>query len=167
MKKTYLLIAVSLLLSLFIYLFYRTENTVVNRMFISVFSFEDLAALRKCVTTLFPLSEHIVYSLPEGLWVFSITLTSRLFFVRLGRREVGLVFLPLLFSVGLECMQLLHITNGRFDWWDIGASLLSWAAARYMVPMKGHRQNLLQSYNLHSGICLSSYFIVYLAHVWK
>ncbi len=167
MKKNYCFIVLSLLFSLFVYLFYRTEKTVINEIFISIISFEKFAELRKEITNILPLNEHIIYSLPEGLWVFCITLTSKHLFLKVGKREINLLFIPLVFSIGLELFQLLHLTNGRFDFWDIGFSILFWAVANYLINYKSIRQNILQPFTIKSFVCLFSYLIVYLAHVWK
>jgi hypothetical protein len=166
-KKNYCFIILSLLFSLFIYLFYRTEKTVINEIFISIISFNKFIELRKSITNYFPLNEHIIYSLPEGLWVFCITLTSKFLFLKIGSREINLLYVPLIFSIGLELFQLLHLTNGRFDFWDIGFSILCWAAANYLIKHKSTRQNILSPFTIKSFICLFSYLIVYLAHVWK
>ena len=165
--KNYFFIIGSLLCSLFIYLFYRTEKTVINELFISIVSFEKFVELGQRIENKLPLNEHIIYSLPEGLWVFCITLTSMFLFVKIGNRKVDLLFLPLVFSIGLELFQLLHLTNGRFDLWDIGFSILFWSIANYSVKFKHPSQNILDPFTTRSFICILSYLIVYFAHVWK
>lgn len=155
------------MVSLFIYLFFRTEKTVINEIFVSLISFEKYVELRKNIANMLPLNECIIYSLPEGLWVFCITLTSTSLFIKLGRIELNLLFLPLIFSIGLELFQLLHLTNGRFDFWDIGFSILFWTIANYMATNKSQSQNILNPFTTKSCICILSYLIVYLAHVWK
>ncbi len=167
MKKNYPLIILSLLISLFIYLFYRTEKTVINEIFISIVSYDNFVDLRRSITGSLKLDEHIIYSLPEGLWVFCITLTSKFLYVKVGRHEIDLHFVPLIFSIGLELFQLLHLTNGRFDFWDIGVSVLFWALANYVIKHNGTRQNILDPVTVRSFTCFISYQIVYLAHVWK
>jgi hypothetical protein len=167
MKKHHFLIIAALLISLFIYLFYRTEKTVVNEIFISIVSFNTFFEMREHVAKMLPLNEHIIYSLPEALWVFCITLTSKLLYIRIGNRKFNLLYVPLLFSIGLELFQLLHLTNGRFDFWDIGLSILFWAIANYLIKNARTRQNILVPFNTRSLICLLTYLIVYLAHVWK
>lgn len=166
MKKNYCLIMLSLLCSLFIYLFYRTEKTVINQVFGSLVSFDKYIDLRKVIVCTLPLNKHIIYSLPEGLWVLCITLTSKSLYVKMGSREISLLFIPLLFSTGLELLQLLHLTNGRFDFWDIGMSILFWAIANYLIKHTGTRQNMLHPFNARSFICLLSYLVVYSARVW-
>ena len=167
MKKNYGSIIFCLLLSAFIYLFYRTEKTVITEMFISIVSFDKYIELRRNVTSILPLNEHIIYSLPEGLWVFCITLTSRFLFIPIYSRKINLHFLPLVFSIGLELFQLLHFTNGRFDFWDIGFSILFWATANYVIKHQSESQNILIPFNINSFICLISYLVIYFAHVWK
>jgi hypothetical protein len=167
MKKHHFLIITSLLISLFIYLFYRTEKTVINEIFISIVSFNTFFKMREYVTKMLSLNEHIIYSLPEALWVFCITLSSKFLFIRIADRELNLLYAPLVFSIGLEVFQLLHLTNGRFDFWDIGLSILFWAIANYFIKDAGARQSILAPFNTRSLICLLTYLIVYLAHVWK
>lgn len=167
MKKSYYFINLSLLISLFIYLFYRTEKTVITEMFISVISIDNYVELRKLITGTISLNEHIIYSLPEGLWVFCITLTSKNLFLRITNREINCVFVPLIFSIGLELFQLLHLTNGRFDFWDIGMAVFFWWVANYFIKYKPAKQNILQPINVKSSVCVMSYAIVYLAHVWE
>ena len=167
MKKKYILVGLSVLVSLFIYLFYRTEKTVINDIFISIVSCEHYVHWKNFVTNHFALPGAIIYSLPEGLWVFSITLTSGSFFLRVGSHQLSLLFLPLVFSIGLELIQLLHLTNGRFDFMDIALSILFWAVARYYLPLRLKQQNIFQRVTTHSAVCISSYLIIYLAHVWK
>ena len=167
MKKNYVLIILFLLFSLFIYLFYRTEKTVINELFVSIISFDKYVELRNSIANTLPLNEHIIYSLPEGLWVFCITLTSKFLFLKIGHREIGCVFIPLIFSIVLEFFQLLNLTNGRFDFWDIGISISFWFLANYFILYKSVEQNILKPISIRSFVCFSSYAIVYLAHVWK
>lgn len=167
MKKKYFLIIVSLAISLFIYLFYRTEKTVVTNLFISLISLNKYVGLKESIVNNLTLNEHIINSLPEGLWVFCITLTSKKLFLKIGNREINLLFLPLIFSIGLEFFQLFKLTNGRFDFWDISFSVAFWAIANYVVKHENVRQNILRPLNTNSLICVLSYLIVYLAHVWE
>ncbi len=167
MKKHYWLILFALLFSLFIYVFYRTEKTVINEILLSIVSLDKFLELRTNIINALPLNEHIIYSLPEGLWVFCITLTSKFLFIKIGSRQIHLLFVPLLFSIGLELFQLLHLTNGRFDFWDIGVSILFWGIGTYIMKDKGTKQNILDPFNDRSFICFGTYVIVYLAHVWE
>ena len=155
------------MISLCIYLFYRTENTIITRILISIISHEHFEVLRNRITNILPLNEHIVNSLPEGLWVFCITLTSKNLYLKITKTKINLLFMPLVFSIGLEFFQLLNITNGRFDFWDIGFSLVFWIIAHYFVLSAGLKQNVFRPFTNRSLICILTYLIVYLAHVSK
>lgn len=165
MSKNTFLIILSLLVSLFIYLFYRTEKTVINTISIHIFSINNYETLREAITNLLPLNKAIIYSLPEGLWVFCITLTSKPFYIQLYNRRVSCVFIPLIFCIGLEFLQLFHLTNGRFDFVDIWISISFWVIANYFFDHSADKQNILKPINLRSMACFCSYAIVYLAHV--
>ena len=152
---------------MFIYVFYRTEKTLINEILIWHISYDHLFELQERIACSIPLNKHIIYSLPEGLWVFCITLTSQPFFLKIGRREFDLLYLPLIFSIGLELFQLFHFTNGRFDFWDIGASVLFWSIAYFLSGKNITKQNILNPFTIHSFICVMTYLIVYLAHSWR
>jgi len=164
-KRRYFFIILSLLISLFIYLFYRTEKTVVNEIAIRILSIQDYTQLRDAVIGLLPLSKPVIYSLPEGLWVFSITLTSKPFYIPFFGRQVHCTFMPLLFCIGLELCQLYHFTNGRFDFMDIWFSAFFWIIACRAFNEHPDKQSILQPVNKKSLVCFASYGIVYLAHV--
>ena len=166
MKKQYLWLVPCLMFSLFIYLLYRTEKTGINEIFIWLFSAHRYFEWRNCITHSISLPELVIYSLPEALWVFCITITSKRLFLKIGRLQFELVFAPLLFVIALELFQLFHVTNGRFDFWDIGLSLLFWAMANSGIRDKSNKQNLFAPFDTRSLICALSYLIVYLAHVW-
>jgi hypothetical protein len=167
MKRKYILIIISLLISLFIYLFYRTDRTLVNQLVIHLISIDTYAKLKASVAGALPLNDIIVYSLPEGLWVFCITLTSRHYYIEMFGRRMDCLYIPILFSVGLELFQLLHITNGRFDFMDISVSFIFWLSGAYLIGGRYQKQNILTQLNLKTTVCLASYCIVYLAHVFK
>jgi hypothetical protein len=165
MKRVYLTIAIPLFASLVIYLFYRTENTVVNYLAMNLISVNSYMALRDSINRLLPLSRFVIYSLPEGLWVFCITLTSKAFYFERYEKKVSCAIIPLIFSIGLEFCQLLGITNGTFDLMDIGASIVFWTAANYFIVYSREQENILKPINIRSFTCFASYGIVYLSHV--
>jgi len=165
LKKHYWYIFFALMTSLFIYVFYRTDKTLVNQIIIQLISFKTYQSLKQTITANLPLNEYLIYSLPEGLWVFCITLTSKEFYFDLFKKHINCVFIPLLFVVSLELFQLFHITNGRFDFFDIGISLFFWFIAAKIIDTQQRLENLFHSLNYNSVFCLLSYCIIYLAHV--
>jgi hypothetical protein len=156
-----------LLASLFIYLFYRTEKTVVNDMLIRLISFDTYSSMKQHVMQFLPLNRFLIYSLPEGLWVFCITLTSQPYYIGVDSRRLQCLFLPIIYCICLEIFQLLHLTNGRFDLMDIETSILFWSIANHFFKYDGEMQNILKPLNLRSFACFASYGIVYLAHVLR
>lgn len=165
MKKHYYFITAALLVSLAIYLFYRTEKTVVNEVVIRTISFDHYVSLRQSVNRFLPLNEFVIYSLPGGLWTFCTTLTSKPYYIRQKNMQMDCVVAPLIFSIGLEITQLLHLTKGRFDPMDIWATLSFWAIAVFAFREKLEKQNLLAPINGSRMVCFLSYGVVYLAHV--
>lgn len=168
MKKQYfqyILIFCSLAISLFIYIFFRTEKTVINTVFSTLISLDNYVSLKQFITAHLSLPSFVIYSLPEGLWVFAITLTSKNLFLKIGGAVFNGIYFPLFFAVGLEFLQLFGITNGRFDYWDILVAVLFWALARYGIQALGPKQNILAPFQTRGVFCVFTYAIVYLAHV--
>jgi len=163
----YLFIYVVLLVSLFIYLFYRTEKTVVTSMLIHMISLENYAALKANILSALPLNDIIIYSLPEGLWILCITLTSKSYYIRFKNLRIDCVYIPLIFCVGLEFLQLFHITNGRFDLIDIAFCIVFWTLGIFLFNGQTEKHNIFLRPNAQAIVCLGSYCIVYLAHVFK
>lgn len=114
-----------------------------------------------------PLNDYVIFSLPEGLWVFCITITSKDLYIRFAKKEIDCALLPLVFSIGLELLQLFHITNGRFDLLDVLISIFFWFIAYFMVDYKFSKENPFKAFNVRSFVFISSYAIVYLAHVFQ
>lgn len=150
---------------MFIYLFYRTEKTVVNEIFIQLITFSEYSELKTSIRAVLPLNEFVIYSLPEGLWVFCITLISKPFYIQINQLSIRCIFFPLLYSVGLEIFQLFHFVNGRFDFADIGASMLFWLIAISIFKDTPANQNIFKNLNTKKLFCIGGYSIVYLSHV--
>jgi len=167
LKKHYWYIFFAMIFSLFIYVFYRTDKTLINQLVIYLFSFKTYDGLKSSINLALPLNKYIIYSLPEGLWVFCITLTSKEFYFNLYQKRINCVFIPLVFAIGLELMQLIHLTNGRFDFLDIAISLFFWFIAAKIIDTQKNFENLFHSLAPNSILCLSSYAIVYFSHVMK
>jgi hypothetical protein len=167
LKRIFYYIFGALFISLFIYLFYRTEKTVVNDLLIMLLSRDHYIALKHSIQNQLPLSEFIVFSLPEGLWVFCITLTSRGFYIKIKELKINCIVFPLLIAIGLEFFQLFGVANGRFDYADIISSVLFWLLGCYIIIPSTPKKQLFKTFDDRTALCLSSYAIIFLAHVWK
>ena len=152
---------------LFIYMFYRTDSTVVNELCIRLISLEDYTNLKSLIVGRLPLHPVIIYSLPEGLWIFCITLTSKPYYIAWKKWRLDCVYIPLMFCFSLEILQLVHLTNGRFDLMDICLFMLFWLLGRHVLNQPDEKRNLINELNTKMMICVASYGIVYLAHVLK
>lgn len=136
-------------------------------MFISLFSQESYDILKTSIRQRLSLSGPVIYSLPEGLWVFCISLTSRFFYISFGRIKINLALIPPIVAIGLEICQLLHVTNGRFDFVDIGFSFLFWLVAYLFTDTENEEENIREKITFSGISCAFCYSIVYLAHVMR
>ncbi len=167
MKKSVYTVVGASLCSLFIYLFYRTNKTVVNELAIQLLSLENYATLKAFVIQSLPLPDWMIYSLPEGLWVFCVTYTSIPFYIQQKNWRLNCSVVPLIYCISLEVFQLFHLINGRFDYMDILLSVLFWLLAIFAFKDKLNKQNMLTPLNSNKLFCLFTYGIVYLSHVLK
>lgn len=164
MKKSYS-VGIAMGVSLFIYVFYRSDKTVVNELVIFLFSLETYAAIKSSIVSTIPLNDLVIFSLPGGLWVFCATTLSQGFYLRGKHHNIQVTFIPVAFAVGLEFCQLIHLTNGRFDVLDIAAYLLFYSLACYLFESRHAPQKVLSPFTLPGFICLACILSVYLAHV--
>ena len=158
-------IVIALLVSLFIYVFYRSEKTVVNELIILILSLEVYSGIKSIIVNAIPLNNLIVFSLPGGLWIFCATTLSQDFYVSIRNYKIQLFLIPILFAIGLEFCQLIHLTNGRFDLWDIVFYSMFWLLAYYSYQFHHSKQNILSPFTLRGFTCLICFLSVYLAHV--
>ena len=164
MKKRYSIL-IALFISLFIYLFYRSEKTVVNELIMLILPFDSYSAIKCSILKTLPLNDAIVYSLPGGLWIFCVTALSKDFYLEIRNHKMQVIFLPVLFAIALEFCQLFQLTNGRFDIWDIAFYLLFWLLATYSSKSQRSQQNIMSPFTLDSFVCIVCFLSVYLAHV--
>jgi hypothetical protein len=137
----------------------------VNELVISILSFDTYSGIKTAIINAVPLNKLIIFSLPGGLWIFCVTALSQDFYVRIKNYKIQLSLVPVLFTIGLEFGQLIHLTNGRFDLWDIAFYLMFWMIARYSYLFHRSQQNILSPFTLRGFTCLVCFVSVYLAHV--
>jgi hypothetical protein len=123
-----LAIIIPLLQSLFFYVLFRPDDTVINQLITRVFH-ADLSTDRFLLNHFLQVPDFVIYSLPSGLWIFSITLLARKLSLQVSHWKINLTYLPIGFVVGLEMMQLFHLTDGTFDPMDILVSVVCWGLA--------------------------------------
>lgn len=164
MKKYCTIISLALFSSLFVYLVYRTQHTVVNIMLSKLShgkSIQTIVAIRHLI----PLSSFMIYSLPEALWVFAATLVCKHLYVKIRNQSFHLVWTPFFYAVSLEFLQLLKITPGKFDVMDMLPSLVLSLYAIYFIKCPLPAQQLLRKFNYRTFFFIYIYAIVFLSHV--
>lgn len=164
MKKYCTIISLALFASLFIYLFYRTQYTIVNIMLTSISGGQSKASILY-IRNHFPLPGFVIYSLPEALWVFAATLVSRHLFLKFNGKNFHLAWMPLSYAISLEFLQLLRLMPGSFDLMDILLSLAFTLHAVYFIKCPLPTQQLLGKFNYRTFFFIYIYAIVFLSHV--
>ena len=101
-----------------LYLLFRPTETVIYRIVDFLGGGSIVDSLRSDINiTSFP--EWFVYSLPGGLWLlaFQNTITWAKNFK--GKWLIPIVIAASFTGIGLELLQAVHLTDGRFDWLDV------------------------------------------------
>lgn len=128
MKKSFR-IATSVLLplcaGLFIYLFFRPGNSFIRQWLHEVSSVFDSSFLPD-LTYQYPLPRWIVYSLPDGLWMLSLTLVIlAIWNFKLNRSSLLWIILAACAGLSFETCQAMHYIRGHFDLMDLVLILLA------------------------------------------
>jgi hypothetical protein len=75
------------------------------------------------------------------------------------------MFLPLVIAIVLELTQLIHLTNGVFDGWDIILELIFWVASLLVCPATEIKEEFFKSEQSSKKIwAIFTILILYLAH---
>ena len=164
MKRYCTIISLALFASLFIYLVYRTEHTVVNIMLNTISNGKAIKTILY-LRAHFPLPDLMIYSLPEALCVFAATLVSKHLYLKYRQRNIHLAWAPLCYAVVLELLQLLHWMPGSFDWLDILLSSALTLVAISFIKCPLPIQYLLRRFNYRTFFFIYIYAIVFLSHV--
>jgi len=153
-----------LVLALAIYIIYRPIDVGVNKLGSILFGLSSYDEFVHPLVQAFPLSDFIVYALPGGLWVYSLTVASKFQSLRLKRVVIDLSILPIVYALGLELCQYLGITDGRFDPLDIIAYIFAWLLATNNQIAFEHYPRL--GLNGHTAFLIFGYAILCLANLY-
>jgi len=97
-----LFVVAPLLIALALYILYRPMDIGVNRLGLMLFDASFYFSLIQDLKMVYPLSDFMIYSLPGGLWVFSLTVMSQKQIVELGPMKIDISKLPIMYALGLE-----------------------------------------------------------------
>ena len=164
MKWGHKLVAtMALVVSLGIFVLYRSEDCAVNLIVNATYRPTFLATARKVCLSHWPTSEFFVYQLPGGLWVLAATIVSWNVRVKTGNLRLDTGYLPLIVAISFEVFQLLGITDGTYDPGDVLAACLGFCVAGHLRRETGESVILTSATGGRWIICLGSYLILFLA----
>lgn len=123
-----------ILFCVFILFFFRSNysygNVLIHEFFSTDYNLSDT----------FKLNSIVVYNLPEAMWVFSLTLLSLNYKVKISNQlSVNLVFAPLIYVWFSEFLQLINITDGTFDFLDVLFASITWSIAYGLLRINKNR----------------------------
>lgn len=126
-----------ILFCVFICLFFRSDytnaNILLHKVFVSDYSLSNS----------YKLNNFVIYNLPEAMWVFSLTLLTLNYKLKLRKLTLSLVYLPLIYAWIAEFFQLANITNGTFDLLDVLFASATWFTA--FILLKINENKLINS----------------------
>ena len=115
-----------------IYLLWRSKTILLFSWLRFVGLYAPVAALRaQCAGVKHLIPGVILYSVPDGLWLYSFTALMGLIWFNEPRRSIRAfwIVLPVLLAVGSEFAQRFRLIPGTFDWWDVVSYIAAWVPA--------------------------------------
>lgn len=161
MNYKYLYATVCLVISLWIYVFYRTEQTVINHIIAWIISPAHFKELRNTITLSLP--EFVIYSLPEGLWIFATTIISKKLVLKTKKISISMIYMPLIVACLIELVQYAKLSRGVFDWFDVVVIIFSW-----VVACAFNQTNQIKKQKEAKMVYVTfTYIIIVFSYVWK
>ena len=147
-KKILLHIVLPIIVGTAIYICWRTKSLQVFS-WLRFFGMDSFVVLCRMKSAFFReyLPDFVVFSLPNGLWVYSLTSFMCLLWKGEQASLARAFWLSLGFGlgVGLEIGQLLGVVPGTFDFADLSISLVAALAATAFAPKRQLDRNILSS----------------------
>lgn len=153
--KYYLGIFIPLLFCGIICLAYRPSDTLGHVVFEQWFTIDFSNSI--------PLNNIVIYNLPAALWVFSMTLFSYGLSVKIKQSTIRLIYVPILFVIVLELLQILNLTDGTFDLIDIILPILGYIFAILLLKFNTKTLQKKSSYKLKGIVYPFIFALVLLA----
>ena len=150
---------------LFVYVFFRTESTIINEIIQNILGADFLILLKQNISKSIHLNRHLIYSVPEGLWVFCVCLISKGLYFKIKDTKINCAYLSLIYPIALEFLQKNKITNGTFDVYDILFSIFFWLIAYLFISSPYEEKNIFEKYSFRTVCSVFGYLIVYLSDV--
>ncbi|GHB44525.1 hypothetical protein [Mongoliitalea lutea] len=126
LKKT-LIVIIPLLVGGLIYIIFRVDTLIMFRWFESI-GIQDLIIFLRSLKSEINLPEWIIYSLPDGLWIFSFTYCMLVIWdFKLTKNSFFWITIAPIIGLVSELGQLINIVPGTFDIVDLIIVTLSTA----------------------------------------
>jgi hypothetical protein len=164
--KYNLLVLACLLLCALIYIFYRTESSLIN-IVLNGFMPDTFIGFKEGVRNILPLHEAIIYSVPGGLWVFCATLMARNLLLPIFQKQFNLEWFPMGFALWLECWQYFGVVKGRFDLVDILFVLVFGLLAKFIFNRTYNHPIFFNTLNKQRLAFTFIFLSVFMAHVFE
>lgn len=119
-KKRFIVLEIisPLFLAGLIYLLFRPTNTVIYKI-CEWIQLDGLISIIRSSISLSNFPEWFVYSLPGGLWLLAFQNSISLIKKFSGKTLIPILLTASLTGIGLEFLQYLNVTDGRFDGTDL------------------------------------------------
>lgn len=147
---------------LLIYLFYRPQDIMINQYLFS--TFPELILIKTTVIQRLPLNDFLVYNLPAGLWVFSLTVLLKDVHLNSLFSRFSLHTIPLGLGLLIELFQFLKLTDGTFDLLDVYTMLGFFLIAQLLCFSS--RQLRMESDNIQQVLVSIGLLILFLGNSW-
>ena|SRR5687767_11825896 len=113
------LIVISLCIGAFLYVSTRSESIYLNQWLSMINNGELILYFQKLVTNV-QIPEIIIYSLPDGLWMFAMIMVILMIWdFRLHKRSMIWLFSAIGAGISFEFLQSMQIVRGTFDKMDL------------------------------------------------
>jgi hypothetical protein len=109
------------------------------------------------------LPNFIIYSLPEGLWVFAVTIISENLTIRFKKIQISIIYMPLVVAYFIELIQYLSWSKGTFDWLDVMVIMSFWTLG-YIYVKNNDTSKTIKPKLIY---VLFTYIIIVFSYVWK
>ncbi|QBQ43149.1 hypothetical protein E2P86_17860 [Sphingobacterium psychroaquaticum] len=100
---------------------FRSPSLKVFEWLENVGLYESTNVIRTITTPLYHyIPEYILFSLPDGLWVFSyLCLILHLWSGKISTQNIGWIIITPVVAIGSEIGQFFGLIIGTFDLWDL------------------------------------------------
>ena len=117
-----------------IYVFFRPESIIMFRWF----PFLGVIHKQVSVFSTIHLPDFLVYSIPDGLWLFSYILLIGVIWNFNYHRCIFLTMLLPVYAISHELLQLYHLVPGYFDILDFVVYIIATLVGISVLVMSNH-----------------------------